>query len=147
MGYITNIDIAERLGGAALVQLADDNGDGTADTGVVDEARLGAEGEVNSYLARRYAVPIDVGVHPELSDLLASVALDLAEERLRSRRPPVAEDAVRRIAQTRIWLQRVAEGEVELPAVSPVAASTLRGTVAASFGEDRLLSRDELADY
>jgi phage gp36-like protein len=141
------VDIAERLGGGALVQLADDNGDGVADTAVVDEARLGAEGEVNSYLARQYSTPIDLTVHPELADLLASVTLDIAEDRLRSRRPPVAEDAVRRIAQTRIWLQRVAAGEAELPAWSPVSVSTLRGTVATSFGEDRLLSRDELADY
>ena len=63
MAYITNADIEERLGSATYVQLADDDGDNVADVGVVDEARLGADGEVSSYLGRRFQLPIDpVGV-------------------------------------------------------------------------------------
>ena len=90
MAYITNADIEERLGSDTYVQLTDDDGDQVADVGVVDEARLGAEGEVNSYFARRYQVPIDLSVHGDLADLLASITLDLVEYRLRARRPPVA---------------------------------------------------------
>ena len=96
MGYITNADIEERLGTAAYVQLADDDGNGVADVGVVDEARLGAEGEANSYLGRRYSVPVSLTTHPDLADVLASFTLDLAEYRLRLRRPPVPDDARRR---------------------------------------------------
>ena len=73
MAYISNADIQERLGSQTYVQLTDDDGDAVADVGVVDEARLGAEGEVNSYLARRYRVPIDLAVNPELADLLATI--------------------------------------------------------------------------
>lgn len=146
MGYITNADISERLGSATLVQLADDDGNGTADTGVIDEARLGAEAEVNSYLAARYAVPINLTVHPELVDMLASLTLDLAEDRLRSRRPPVSADFVRRFTESREWLRRLADGTVELPSIAGVAASTSRGTIATAIGEDRFLNRDELSD-
>jgi phage gp36-like protein len=88
MLYITNTDIERRLGSAAYVQLTDDDGDGSADVGVVDEARLAAEGAVNSFLAKRYSVPVNLVAHSELADLLASVTLDLAEYRLRARRPP-----------------------------------------------------------
>ncbi|MCH8242383.1 MAG: DUF1320 family protein, partial [Planctomycetes bacterium] len=93
MAYISNADIEERVGAQTYVQLADDDGDAVADVGVVNEARLGAEGEVNSYLARRYRLPIDLAAHPELADLLATITLDLVEFRLHSRRPPVS-DAV-----------------------------------------------------
>lgn len=146
MAYITNADLEERLGSAAYVQLADDNGDGTADVGVVDEARLAAEGEVDSYLAARFAVPIDVVAHPDLAGLLASIALDLAEVRLRVRRPPVPDAPLRRRAEALDWLTRVATGALELPA-SGVTPSAIRGVVAATTGDARVLSREELADF
>ncbi|MFQ5494198.1 MAG: phage protein Gp36 family protein [Phycisphaerae bacterium] len=147
MSYITNSDIQERLGAAAYVQLTDDDGNGVADTGVVDEARLGAEGEVNSHLARRFRVPIDVTVHPELADLLATVTLDLAEHRLRQRRPPVAKDALRRHERALTWLHHVAGGLIELPAAVAPADTTSRGTLGKATGEQRLLTRDELAGH
>jgi len=147
MGYITNSDIEERLGTAAYVQLADDDGNGVADVGVVDEARLGAEGEVNSYLGRRYSVPISLTTHPDLADVLASFTLDLAEYRLRLRRPPVPDDARRRRDQAIEWLTRAAEGRIELPSAVGVAGSSARGTIAAVTGEKRVLTRDELSDH
>lgn len=147
MGYITNTDIEERVGSSAFIQLADDDGNGVADVGVVDEARLGAEGEVNSYLGRRYAVPISLTTHPDLADVLASNTLDLAEYRLRLRRPPVPEDARRRRDQAIEWLTRVADGRIELPSAVGVAASSARGTIAATTGEKRVLTHDELAGH
>lgn len=147
MSYITNNDIQLRLGAATYVQLADDDGDGQADVAVVDEARLGAEGEINAYLARRYETPIDVTVHAELAGLLSSVALDLAEFRLRMRRPPVSEDARRRRGQTVDWLVRVADGRIDLPSVSALAGSSSRGTLGVVSGEPRLLTRDELSQH
>lgn len=146
MAYITNSDIEERLGAATLIQLADDDGNGIADVGVVDEARLAAEGEVNSHLARRYATPISLAAHPDLADLLASMTLDLAEYRLRSRRPPVSEDARRRRDFAADWLTKVAEGRIELPSVTPPASRTASGVVAQVSGAERVLSRDELAE-
>ncbi len=147
MAYITNADIEERLGSTTYVQLTDDDGDDVADTGVVDEARLAAEGEVNSYLARRYQVPIDVSQHSELADLLTSITLDLVEYRLRSRRPPVAQDAVDRHGKTLQWLKGVAGGHIELPSATLLAENAALGTLGEAVGEDRLLSREELSDY
>ncbi len=147
MAYITNTDIQERLGSAAYVQLTDDDGDNQADVGVVDEARLGAEGEVNSYLARRFQVPIDLTAHADLTNLLASITLDLAEYRLHARRPPIPEDTRRRHGEAVAWLIRVADGSIELPSATQVASNTTRGSLGATTGEDRLLTRDELSGH
>ena len=147
MSYITNADIEERLGSATYVQLADDDGDDVADTGVVDEARLGAEGEVDSYLARRYDVPIDLTTYPELADILASVALDLAEYRLRCRRPPVSDAALRKRKEAIEWLERVADGTIDLPSADALPSSPVRGLRVGSTGPARVLTRDELSDH
>lgn len=146
MSYITNADIELRVGAAAYAQLADDDGDAVADEAVINEVRLSAEAEVNSYLARRYAVPVDVSGDPELAGLLAAVTLDIAEFRLRARRPPVAEDVRRRHEQTLAWLMRIAAGVVQMPALAAVAGPTAGGMIARSVGEPRLLSRDELRE-
>lgn len=144
MAYITNADIQTRLGNATYVQLTDDNGDGTADTAVVDEARIAAEGELDSYLAVRHSVPIDITNHPELAGLLESAALDLAEYRLRLRRPPLSDDARRRRDQTVEWLRHIADGTVALPSLVAPAG---KGTVARASGAARVLSRAELETH
>jgi len=147
MAYITNADIEQRLGSDTYVQLTDDDGDGTADIGVVNEARNGAEGEVDSYLARRYQLPIDLTIHADIAGVLASFALDLVEYRLRLRRPPVPKDAVDRHARAIEWLKRVADGTIDLPSAVGLAANTARGPVAETTGSERVLSRDELSEY
>ncbi len=147
MNYITNSDIELRLGHAGYVHLSDDDGDGAADEDVVNEARAAAEGELDSYLAFRHATPIDLVAHPELAGLLKSVALDLAEYRLRLRRPPVGEDARRRRDETIEWLRRIADGTVALPATGDLPGPTSRGPIAEVLGSERLLSRDELEGH
>jgi phage gp36-like protein len=79
MDYITNNDIEERLGTTVLVQLTDDEGTGAADADKIDEARIGAQGLADSYLARRYAVPVDATGDAELAGLLRSITLDLGD--------------------------------------------------------------------
>lgn len=147
MAYITNADIEERLGSDTYVQLTDDDGDSQADVGVVDGARLAAEGEVNSYLARRHQVPIDLTAHPDLADVLASITLDLVECRLRARRPPVAKDALELRTHAIEWLTGVADGRIGLPSATAVASNTTRGTLGVTTGEERLLSREEMSGH
>ncbi len=147
MGYITNSDIEERLGASTYVQLSDDNGDGVADTPVVDEARLGAEGEVNCYLAARVQVPVNLLVFPELAGVLVSITLDLAEFRLRCRRPPMPQEAIGKHDAAVEWLRGVAEGGVKLPSAAEMPGNTAAGLIAATRGEGRMLSREELSDF
>ena len=147
MSYLTNTDIENRVGTTAYVQLADDDGDNQADLVVVDEARLGAEGEVNSYLARRFAVPIDLVLHPELSSLLKSITLDLVEMRLRARRPPAPEATMRRHDDAMAWLRGVAAGTIALPSASSISPTDLQGPTVLTSGEERILSHDELSEH
>ncbi len=145
VSYITNSDIEKRLGSAAFVQLTDDAGSGSADLDVVAEARDGAIGEVNSYLARRFHVPIDVGLHAELASILATVTLDVVAHRLHSRRPPIPPEVASRFVATVSWLAKVAAGDVALPAESMLAGVDVSGVVAKASGNEATLSRDELA--
>jgi len=147
MAYISNSDIETRLGSAVYVQLTDDTGAGTPNEAVVNEARAGAEGEVDAYLARRYAVPIDLSRHPELAGILTSMALDLAEYRLRLRRPPISSEAVARRDAAVTWLQRAASGEIELPAASAPSASTLGGFAGRATGAERVMTREDLSGF
>ena len=147
MGYISNSDIETRLGSAVYVQLTEDERTGSANEAVVDESRSGAEGEVDAYLARRYAVPIDLSRHPELSGILKSITLDLAEYRLRLRRPPVSDEAAARRNQAVAWLEKIAAAEIDLPAASEPAASSVSALKGRATGSERVLDRQELADF
>lgn len=144
MAYITNEDIALRLGPVAYVQLTDDAGTGSANEEVVDAERAAAEGEVDSYLARRFRVPIDLSRHPELAGLLVAAALDLLEYRLHSRRPPVPDDVRARQRATLGWLSQVASGAVVLPSVVAIAGNDATGVAGATRGDTAVMSRDEL---
>jgi len=143
MAYITNEDIETRLGTAVYIRLTDDEGTGSANTAVVDEARLGAEAEVDGYLARRYAVPIDTVGHPGLSGWLRSLALDIAEFRLHCRRPPVPSELISKRDAAIVLLQRVARGEASLPAASELPANSAQGIVGQAVGHRRVLTESE----
>jgi len=144
MAYITNSDIERRLGSAAYVQLTDDAGTGSADETVVDAARVAAEGEVDSYLARRHRVPIDVDSNAELAGLLSAATLDVVAFALHGRRPPIPEDVALRYRAVLSWLARVAEGAVVLPAAAPLAGNPATGISATAVGDEAVNSRSEL---
>lgn len=146
MGYVTNADIESWLGTAAYIQLTDDAGTGSADEDRVDEARLGAEGEANSYLAMRYRVPLDVSAEPEVEAALRTFVLDLVSYRLHSRRPPVPEDVVRRREEAVTWLGHVATGIVQLPAALAPPENPALGEIASAVGPTRTMTRESLED-
>lgn len=123
MAYIINSDIIARVGSNTAVQLSADSGD-VVDAAVLDEVRQSTEGEINGYVGRRYAVPVDLSAHPELAATLKGFALDVAAYRLHARRPPVAED-IRRMREEAIkWLKDVSNGVIVLPATVTPASST-----------------------
>lgn len=146
MTYVTNADIESWLGTQTYIELTDDAGSGSADEMKVDEARLGAEGEANSYLATRYQVPLKLSSEPEVAAVLKSFVLDLVSYRLHSRRPPVPDDIVRRRDEAVTWLARVAGGLVQLPAEMAVSENTALGTIGQVVGPQRQMTRDTVED-
>lgn len=144
MAYTTNADVEERLGSALYVQLTDDSGTGSADEDKVTEARQGAEAEIDSYVGRRYAVPVDTTGQDKLAAMLKSMTLDLAEHRLHARRPPIPEAIRQKRAWAIQWLERVAAGQVVMPVSEELAGSSAEGVVGEVTGPQRVMSRDEL---
>lgn len=144
MSYATHTDLEGRLGTAAYVQLTDDAGAGVADVDQASAALREAEGEVNSFLGRRYAVPVNAGGQEALAALLRSVTLDIAEYRLHARRLSVPDAVVRKREATVAWLRRVAAGEAVLPSVRELARNAAEGIGAEVIGPGRIMSREEL---
>jgi phage gp36-like protein len=144
MSYITNADIESRLSTALYIQLTDDANTGSADATKATEARLGAEGEANSYLATRYETPVDVSSSPEVSAVLKSFVLDIAIYRLHRRKPPVPPDVVRAYAEAVTWLSRVASAVVQLPATIALTEPTTLGILAENTGPERSMTRETL---
>lgn len=144
MSYVTNADIESRLGTEAYIALTDDEGNGTADLARINEARMGAEGEANSYLATRYQTPVDVSSEPEVESVLRCFVLDLVTYRLHSRRPPVPADMVRRREEAVTWLSRVASGVVQLPAIIAPAQVSSLGIVGQQTTSSRRMTRNSL---
>ncbi|MHC4445640.1 MAG: gp436 family protein [Planctomycetota bacterium] len=146
MSYASNTDVEERLGSTVYVQLTDDGGTGSADEDKVAEALLGSEGQINSYLGRRYAVPVDTSGHSELAAVLKSVTLDLVEYRLHCRRPPVAEEIHRKKAAAVKWLEGIACGRSVLPASSELPGNEAEGVLGEVMGPERIMTREEMED-
>lgn len=146
MAYVSNANIQALLGTAAAIELTDDSGTGSVNLDILTAARLGAEGEANSYFAARYRVPLDVSADAELAAAIATFVLDLAIYRLHSRKPPVPDDVVRRRQEAVAWLLRVADGRIPLPSATPPPDNDAAGLLGESAGPSRIMTRDSLDD-
>ncbi len=144
MSYASHNDLETRLGTTVYVQLTDDAGTGVADVGKANTVLREAEGEVNSFLGRRYAVPVLVDGQEGLAAVLRGVTLDIAEYRLHARRLSVPDAVVRKREAAVVWLQRVAGGEVVLPCDRELARNAAKGIGCAVVGTERVMSREEL---
>ncbi len=110
MAYSVEADIKKQLDPALLVQLADDDNDGVADSGVISQAIADADAELDSYLSGRYTVPLS-----PVPALVKKLSVDVAIWNLYSRRSTV-EDEVRksRYAAAVKLLTAISKGEARL---------------------------------
>lgn len=146
MAYVTISALSDRLGAPLYARLTDRVNGTTANDAVAQTIVDEAEAEVDSYLARRLATPVDLAAHPELAAVLAARVLDLAEH-IAWRGSPFVSDPPQRVQRLYgaavAWLERVAQGDVPLPAAG-VPASTratddgphYRGTARAFTAEE-----------
>lgn len=145
MSYINNQDIIDRVGNSAAVQLTTDAGS-VVDTNVLDEVRKSAEGEANGFLARRYAVPVDLTAHPDLAGTLKGMVLDIAVYRLHARRTPVSDGDQRMRDQAIKWLTSVSTGTIVLPAAA-TPASTGADDPTSTWGSTKPILSDAPEDF
>lgn len=131
MTYATQDDLATRYGANELLQLADRDGDGIADPGVIEGALAEASAEIDLYLQGRYALPL---THP----LLTTLACDIARYRLWK---DEATDRVRNAAtDARRMLDHLASGKITLdrPTTPTGGAQVQSITPPAVFDRDGL---------
>ena len=113
MSYCTYEDVEARLGAKDLAALADYDGDGAADTDVVGRAIASAEALIDSYLAVRFAVPVQ-GAGGQCPPVLATRAVNLAIYFLRLGRDSVTADVRAQYEDDVRWLGHVVAGRSSL---------------------------------
>jgi phage gp36-like protein len=141
MSYILEADLLGQLSQAQLVQLTDDVGNGVVDSTRVTQAITDAEGEINGYVATRYAVPLIVPV----PDLIKKLDIDITVYNLWRRRQKIPdlirtayEDAVKK-------LEAIAKGTITLGVDAAPAAQS--GSAGETFGPERVFNRDKLGSF
>jgi phage gp36-like protein len=77
MAYATLADLLDRAGDEEILQVADRDGDGTADPDVIASAIATAESEINGYIGARYRLPL-----ASVPDLVTTWAVSIARYHL-----------------------------------------------------------------
>lgn len=143
MAYTTRAAIESVVGGPAkLVQLADLNNDTAEDAGVVDAAIVEADSLIDSYAAKRYAVPFST-----VSPTIASLSTRIAARILRRNRgmPWPKDDEQAEI--DRLWLVDLAKGLVTPGIDPPPEKSTLEVDKAYERDTGRAISRKKFDGF
>jgi phage gp36-like protein len=138
MAYATQGDVAARLAPELFVLLADDDGDGAADQGVIAAALTDAAAEIDQALGGRYVTPLE-----NAPDVARRWCVDLAVERLFARkREAIGGEHAAAAALARRALEAIAAGAANLAGAQPRLAdlageNTERGEEPA-FGDEEL---------
>lgn len=147
MAYVTTSDLSQRLGTTLYARLTDRVNGTTASSTVAQQTVDEAEAVANSYLSKRYATPVDLTAHPELSNILVSRVLDIAEY-LAWRGSPFVNDVPKRVQmlhdEARQWFEQVASGEIHLPAGGPPASRVAEDDSPRYSARPREFTGDEL---
>ena len=136
MAYATTTDLTERYGADLLLLIADRNGDGAADAGVLEQALQDATAEIDAYLAAQYDLPLS-----ETPAVLTRLAADIAVYRLSSEADRLTDERRQRYDDAVALLKRLAKGEASLGLASPGAPSR-----AYSTSRPRRFSRETMSD-
>jgi phage gp36-like protein len=147
VAYATLQQLKDRLGTALYARLTDRVAGATANDTVGQQIVDEAQAEADSYLAQRYATPVDLSAHPEVANTLTARVLDIAEY-VAWKGSPFVSELPPRVQQlydaAGEWLRAVARGEFPLPATSPPTSRTAVDDSPRYAAEERVFTRDEL---
>lgn len=136
MAYITQDDIEHRIGLDDLKALADYDGDAAPDADVVAQAIADAQGEVDSYLQVKFAVPVAAPIPAVLQMHCTGMAvyyLQLGRDSVTENYRKAYEDAIK-------WLKDVVAGKASL-GVEPKPAEASGAPGVKHQVDDRLFGR------
>ena len=154
--YHTNAHLKARFADDA--QVAQLTGTESAETGVPDEDVLteivnGTEGIVDSYIATRYLVPVEVADHATLAAHMKSLCLDISVYRLLTEGGGVVPTAIKDARDAAIeWCKSVSKGEVFLPTPDTEASTESNepgsgydiGSTGDAAKQNRVFTRDTM---
>lgn len=141
MSYSAQTDILNQLDEETLIQLTDDPGYGEVDDDVVDRAIADADATIDSYCQGRYVLPLS-----PVPAKVRMVSVDIAIYNLYSRRGDTAPDVRKdRHKEAIRWLEKVAEGKVELGADTPASDNTAHSVDIEN--EDREFTRTKMSGF
>lgn len=127
--YATTANLKARFENDATVAfLTDDQDTGTPDDAVLQAVIDRAEGEINSYAARKFAVPMAVTDAP-FAAFMQAITLDMAVWYLVGHRGDIVSEAKQKgYDDAVLWLEKLGKGEVEPPMSSTPEATVTRDT-------------------
>jgi phage gp36-like protein len=115
VAYATQADMVDEFGELELAQLTDRISASAIDAEVLKQALDSATEEIDSYLAARYTVPLEM-----IPAALVPKCADIARYRLYKDAPP--DVVIERYKMAIRWLENVAKGLIALP-VTPAPVS------------------------
>ena len=139
--YSSLADLEKRLDPRHLVALADDDNDGVADEGVINQAIADADAEIDSYVRSRYRVPF--APVPQIVQTLSAI---LAINNLFARRRETASpENQRRYEQAIALLQGIAQSRLDLGDAGEALEHDLPSST--TLNTDRLFRKDTLKEF
>ena len=116
--YATAQDIIDRNGKDAVLIATDSDFDGEPDHGKIEQALVDAADEINSYIGKRYTLPL-----PEVPSVLTRISVDIAFYRL-SPESAHTDEKRKRYEDAKSWLSKVSMGSVSLGLPSDTSDDT-----------------------
>ena len=141
MTYASSADMTARFGEAELAQLTDPESGRQLNSAVLGRALGDAEAEIDSYLGKRYQLPLST-----VPPVLQRLCCDMARYHLHTL---VASETVRQRYEDAVsLLKKIASGDVELPTAAPLVVTTSgSGNMVAVSSRASVFSASALQDY
>jgi phage gp36-like protein len=142
MAYITQQGLIERGWERQLVQLTDKTNKPatTIDDTIVARHIVDAESMIDSYLAKRYVLPL-----AQVPPVLEKVAADLAIYFIHGSSIDKDSAVATAYRGTMTWLSEVSKGTVTIEGATPTAPAQAGGGQILTAGPERQLTRDSLS--
>lgn len=146
MSYASQDDIIQLYGQNALV-VADHDRDGIPDGAAVTRALAAATGEIDTYLAPRYTLPLH-----EVPSFLTQLCVDIALYRLALTADVATTEHRTRYEDALSHLRKLGEGKASLAFMTPVPAPAIdagpfdRPQPIVQGGPAKIFTRDQMRD-
>lgn len=125
MTYAVISDLETRFGSAEILQLSDRDGNGSADTGVVEAALNDAEAEVNGWIGRAVTLPLD-----PVPDTVKRIVCTVARYNLWQRNLPEDHPVYLAYRDAVKEMDAIGSGKIILPIAGGSAEATVNGSFA-----------------